>query len=298
MIELWVPITIAAAFLQNLRSALQKHLKGVIGPSGATFVRFGYGAPFALAYLALIAGVSEPPPAPTAGFVAATLAGSAAQIFATAALLASFSHANFAVGTAFSKTEPMQAALFGVLVLAETPAPLTWAAFVLGALGVLIAAAPLKVGAQRITGRAVALGLISAALFGASGVAYRAASLSLGSGDVWIRAATTLAVAISVQTLAMGAWMAVYRRAELGRALAAWRPGLMVGAAGAFASAGWFTAMTLEPAAHVKALAQVELIFTFAASIFVFRERPSAREVLGVATMIGGVALLLVATAR
>ena len=37
--ELWIPITIAAAFLQNLRSAGQKHLKSVMGTSGATFVR-------------------------------------------------------------------------------------------------------------------------------------------------------------------------------------------------------------------------------------------------------------------
>ena len=29
--ELWIPITIAAAFLQNLRSALQKHLQGSLG---------------------------------------------------------------------------------------------------------------------------------------------------------------------------------------------------------------------------------------------------------------------------
>ena len=46
--SLWIPITIAAAFLQNVRSALQKHLKGVMGTTGATFVRFGYGFPFAL----------------------------------------------------------------------------------------------------------------------------------------------------------------------------------------------------------------------------------------------------------
>ena len=41
--ELWIPITIAAAFLQNVRSTLQKYLKGRIGTTGATFVRFGYG---------------------------------------------------------------------------------------------------------------------------------------------------------------------------------------------------------------------------------------------------------------
>ena len=51
MTLLWIPLTIAAAFLQNVRSALQKHLKGRLGTTGATFVRFGYGFPVAIAYL-------------------------------------------------------------------------------------------------------------------------------------------------------------------------------------------------------------------------------------------------------
>ena len=291
--ELWIPITIAAAFLQNVRSALQRHLKGRIGPIGATFVRFCYGLPFALAYLALVAIATEPPPALTGPFLAFAAIGGFAQILATSALLASFAHANFAVGTAFSKTEPVQAAIFGAILLAEAPTALVWLAIAIGAVGVLIATLKGEDGVLTINGRAAALGLASAALFGVSAVAYRAGSLSLPAGDVWIRAATTLAVATAMQTLGMGLWMAWRARDELLKTLAAWRPGLLVGACGAFASACWFTAMTLEPVAHVRALGQVELIFTFVASIFFFHERPSLRETVGVGLMIGGVVLLL-----
>ena len=46
--ELWIPITIFAAFMQNLRSSLQKYLKGQLSTSGATFSRFAYAAPLAL----------------------------------------------------------------------------------------------------------------------------------------------------------------------------------------------------------------------------------------------------------
>lgn len=52
--ELWIPITLAAAFLQNVRSSLQKYLKGRMGTTGATFVRFGFGMPFVLAFLAFL----------------------------------------------------------------------------------------------------------------------------------------------------------------------------------------------------------------------------------------------------
>ena len=55
--EIWVLITVAAAFLQNVRSAMQKHLKGRMGTTGATFVRFGFGVPFALLYMGILAVV-------------------------------------------------------------------------------------------------------------------------------------------------------------------------------------------------------------------------------------------------
>ena len=63
--DLWIPISIGAAFFQNLRSALQKHLKGRLSNTGATFSRFAYAAPLALLYviaLAMITGEALPRP--------------------------------------------------------------------------------------------------------------------------------------------------------------------------------------------------------------------------------------------
>ena len=50
MFELWIPLTIGGAFFQNLRSALQKHLKAKLSTGGASYVRFLYALPFALLY--------------------------------------------------------------------------------------------------------------------------------------------------------------------------------------------------------------------------------------------------------
>ena len=63
VIELWIPVTIFAAFCQNLRSAVQKHLKGVLSTAGATFSRFGYGVPVLAAYVLALhygAGMTGP----------------------------------------------------------------------------------------------------------------------------------------------------------------------------------------------------------------------------------------------
>src|SRR5688572_8355957 len=105
--SLWIPITIAAAFLQNVRSALQKHLKGVMGTTGATFVRFGFGFPFALLFVAVLnLGVGYPLPRVNALFLGWAVVGGLGQIAATALLIHLFSFRNFAVGTAYSRTEP------------------------------------------------------------------------------------------------------------------------------------------------------------------------------------------------
>jgi len=49
---LWIPATLAAAGAQTARNAMQRRLTETIGTVGATQVRFLYGFPFALLFLA------------------------------------------------------------------------------------------------------------------------------------------------------------------------------------------------------------------------------------------------------
>lgn len=297
--ELWIPITIAAAFLQNVRSAMQKHLKGVMGTTGATFVRFGFGAPFALLFVAILHfGVGYELPAPNARFLVWMIVGGLGQIAATFLLVHLFSFRNFAVGTAYSRTEPAQAALFGLIFLGERATSGALAAIAVSVFGVmLISVAHTTLTARTLFSSLLArnalIGLASGTLFGISAVAYRAASLALGGPNFMMQAAVTLAFVILFQTVVMALWMIWNDRAELGRIARAWRPALVVGLAGAAASFGWFMAMTLQQAAIVKALAQVEMIFTFASSVFLFRERINRLEVAGCLLIVGGILLLL-----
>lgn len=297
--ELWIPITIAAAFFQNVRSATQKHLKGVMGTTGATFVRFGFGVPFALLFVAglnLFAGYALP--APNTAFVAWTLLGGATQIGATFLLIHLFSYRNFAVGTAYSRTEPAQAALFGLMFLGERVTTGVLAAIAISVVGVmLISVARVKLSWRNLfasmASRNAAIGLASGTLFGIAAVAYRAASLSLGGPNFMMQAAVTLAATIVFQAAAMLVWMLWRDRPELGRIARAWRPSLLVGFVGATASFGWFMAMTLQQAAAVKALAQIEMLFTFASSIYFFKETINALEAIGCALIVFGIVVLV-----
>ena len=299
--ELWIPITIAAAFLQNLRSAAQKHLKGVMGTTGATFVRFGFGVPFALLFVFVLnrfAGYSLP--TPNASFLAWAMLGGVMQILATFLLIHLFSFRNFIVGTAYSRTEPAQAALFGLLFLGEAATGGVLAAIAISVFGVmLISVARGEVSWRSLFtslgSRNAVIGLSSGTAFGVAAVAYRAASLSLGGPNFMMQAAVTLAFVIVFQTVLMAAWMLWKDRDEIARIAKAWKPSLFVGLVGASASFGWFMAMTLQQAAVVKALAQVEMIFTLLSSAWFFREHINRMELVGSALIVGGILVLLLA---
>ena len=297
--ETWVLITIAAAFLQNIRSVLQKHLKGVMGTSGATFVRFGFGVPFALMFVVLLAIVFDfPVPRPNPVFLGWVVLAAISQITAQALLIQMFSHRNFTVGTAYSRTEPAQAALFGLIFLGDRVSGGTLAAIAISLVGVvLISVARSASGAaaliQSVFSRTAALGLASGTIFGIAAVCYRAASLSLAGPNFMMQAAVTLLVAIVLQTIIMLVWMWFKSPGELARIRAAWKISALVGLVGATASFGWFMAMTLQTAAAVKALAQVEMIFTFASSVLIFREHVNKLEITGCILIVAGILVLL-----
>ena len=298
--ELWIPITLVAAFMQNLRSALQKHLKGSLSTAGATFCRFVYAVPLALAYVTLLGeGFGFEWPAPNTRFALFAMLGGIAQITATALLVYLFSLRNFAVGTTYSKTETVQTAVFGVVILGEPVGPAAALAIGISLVGVmLISASRSRLTLRNLllgwTARAAFIGVLSGTFFGVSAVAYRAASLSLGGEGFLMQAAFTLACVLLFQTALMTVWIRLREPGELTRVVRGWRIASLVGVSGMLGSAGWFTAMTLQNAAYVRALGQVELVFTFIASYFFFRERTTTLELGGIVLIVAGIVILLV----
>ena len=301
--ETWVLITVAAAFLQNVRSAMQKHLKGVMGTTGATFVRFGFGLPFALLYLFILwQVVGRPLPVPNGTFFLWAVIGGLAQIAATFLLVHLFSFRNFAVGTAYSRTEPAQAALFGLIFLGERASEGTLVAIAISVGGVMLISVARTTLSPRslvtsVFSRTAGIGLLSGTFFGLSAVAYRSASLalapSLPAPDYMMQASFTLGFVILLQTVVMLIWIVLREPGELKLIAAAWKPAFVVGFVGASASFGWFMAMTLQQAAIVKVVAQVEMLFTFASSFFIFREWINRLELLGCLLIVLGVVTLV-----
>ena len=298
--SLWIPITLFAAFMQNLRFMLQKHLKDTrLSTGGATFARFLFAAPLALLLVAaLVATGARELPGVNARFFLFAATGGIAQILATMLVVALFASRNFTVGITLKKTETMQTALVAFLILGEGVSRWGLLAIVVGALGVVLLSDPPKTETPlpwraRLFNRASGFGLGAGALFGVSATGYRGATLALEGGDFIIRAALTLAFVTLFQSVLMALWLRAREAGQVGAVLSAWRVSALAGATGVLGSLGWFMAFTLQNAAYVKALGQVELVFTFLASTLWFHERASWREIAGILLVVASILLLV-----
>jgi drug/metabolite transporter (DMT)-like permease len=291
----WIPITIWAAFAQTLRNAAQRHLTSALGTLGATLVRFLYGLPFALLWLwGVTAATGVAAPSLTLRSLLWGAMGAVAQLVATALLLRAMEERNFTLAVAWSKTEIVQVAVFALALLGD---PLTLGlalSVVLGTVGVMLSSA--KSGGWRAllsgwTSRAALIGLASGAAFAVSTVGYRGAALALLPSPPLIAAAAVLVYAQALQTVLLGGWLLLRDRKVIASVVREWRASGVAGFMGAAASAGWFTAMAMEPVANVRTLGLVELLFSYAVSLRLFKERLTGLEraglVLAVLGMLG-----------
>ena len=299
MSSLWIPLTVAAAFMQNLRTALQKHLRARLSTNAATFTRFAFGCPLVILYvlgLHRLAGLAWPEP--NRAFVFWVVVGGVAQIVATSCLIHIFAFRNFAVGVTYSKTEVIEAAIFGLVFLGDRVTLWGAGAIALGTLGVMLISLAEGGGLWQalVLGwleRPALIGLASGTLFGIAAVSFRAGSLALGETGFLMSAAYTLLWATLLQTALLLGYLALREQAQLKKLAAAWQLSAAAGAVGVIGSALWFTAMTIQLVAYVRTLSLIELVFTFLVSWYVFKEKPRARELAGIVLLLIGIGMML-----
>jgi len=280
-----------AAAAQTVRNATQRDLTQKLGTVGATHIRFLFGFPFAIVFLAVaLAVLAQPVPTTSLLFWVWAIGAALAQIAATALMLAAMTERSFVVVYAYIKTEPVQAALFGLVFLGDHLTPVLAAAILIATVGVVVMA--LKPGAA-FGLRPTLLGIGAGGMFALSAVGFRGAILSLGLSSYLMAATFTLAVSLVVQAALLSIYLGVRSPDVLRSIVAAWRPSLVAGFMGALASQFWFLAFALATAASVRTLALVEVMFAQGVSRFVFKQPVLLREGVGIVLVVAGVALLL-----
>ncbi len=298
ILDPWILVTIAAAAFQTVRFMLQKYLATeTLSAGGATFSRFFYSLPFILLLLLAYLSLGEVA-LPVVGFSfwSFGLLGAVTQIMATVCVVLLFKQRNFAVGITFKKTEVIQTVLVGWLLLGEGVSALGFAAIALGIVGLLLLSGGADAKGLRLsdmTNRAAGLGIASGILFAFSAVSYRGATFAVAADDAVLRALVTLAAVVTMQTVIMLVWLRFREPGQIGAVWGARRVALWIGLTSMGGSLCWFIAFALQNAAYVKALGQVELILSVAASTLFFREKISGREWAGMAVLVASILMLI-----
>lgn len=296
---IWVGATILAGLFQTWRTALQQKLRGQLSVNAAAVVRYLYGVPvgmlFVALYLTLIGGSLSSPSWTYALYCAL---GGLGQIIGTNLLIMSFGHRGFAVGTAYSKTEAVQAAFIALIFLGESFTPLAWLGIAVSVGGTLYLSLAGRVTSARevlaATMQPSAIyGLGAGFAFALCALAIRAATQTLDGPDATLRALETLVVINMMQTVMQGGWLVARERSSIPQLFSTWRSSAQVGALSACGSACWFTGFAYAPVALVRAVGQVEILFTLLFSRFFLRERMKRTDVIGALTVVAGVVLVL-----
>src|SRR5262249_26256815 len=256
--------------------------------------RFLFGLPFSLLFLTLVLAATRLPlPELNAAMIAWTAAAALAQIAATALLLAAMQARSFVVTTAYAKTEPVQAPIFGLAFLGDHVRVGKALGIVVAPAGVLVMSWPKAGSAEAFSWKPAALGIASGALFAIAAIGYRGGILALAAPNFVVGATTTLVLGLLIQTAALTAYLAAANRPVLAARFRAWRPSLLAGFMGAFASQMWFLAFALETAAKVRTLALIEVLFAQVVSRNLFKQSVASRDAAGIGLIVVGVVLLL-----
>ena len=292
--HLWIPFVVLASIGQTLRNAMQRGLTASLGTVGATHIRFLFGFPFSLIFLSIvIAATHDALPTPLSAFWPWLVLGALTQIVATALMLAAMNLRSFVVATAYTKTEPIQAAIFGFIFLADELTLLKMIAIIIATTGVVVTA--IKPGGEKGFGdlKPTLLGLSAAAGFALSAVGYRGAILNV-PGTTFVTASSfTLALGLFLQTVTLTGYLLAFDRKTLAAIFRLWKPSMLAGFMGAFASQFWFLSFALTAVANVRTLALIEVLFAQGISHYSFKQKVTPRELFGIALIVVGVGVLV-----
>ena len=297
----WVFITIFAALMQTIRTSIQKSLTKFLSAEVITWIRFIFGFPIVIIYVVVLHNSGFEFPSINQKFIVYCLFAGLFQIIGTILQVSLFSHRNFAVSTAYTKTEAIQVAIFGAIFFQEYLNILSSIAVILGMLGVVIMSSSqqniqLKSLLTGLNNKSVFIGITSGASFAFDALLIREAILILNHDIPLTNAALTLLVILILNIIQLGIWITYKNRTMFKGILFYWKRSLLVGVTSAIGSIAWFTAFALTQAAYVKTVGQVELLFSILVTQRIFKEGISRTEIFAIFLIIASIVILIYST--
>ena len=293
----WVIFTVLAAFFQNLRTSLQKRLNKSLSLVASAYVRFAFALPFALIVfllnfrsLDIVQIILD-----QNNFIYYTFLGAIFQVIFTLLLLYLFKFSNFVVGTSLSKTEVIQIAIFEYIILKDKLNLFGIFGIIVATIGVIvITIKDVKLFLRNFFSKVTLIGLTTGLILGLSVVYFRAAALSLENfSSNFDKAITTLFFGLFIQTAVVTTYLLIFEKSEFKKFYQNKVEICFTGLAGFLATLSWFFAFTLIQASFVRAVGQIEILFSYVSSKYLFKEKITFIEIMGIIIFISGATLLL-----
>jgi drug/metabolite transporter (DMT)-like permease len=296
---LWIAATSLAALLQAWRTAVQHRVRAQLSVNAAGLVRYLYGFPIACLLLVLYIFFRHAAlPALSPALLPFAFLAGLAQLLATNLLIMAFGYRSYVVGTAYAKTEAAQGAVLALLLLGERLALLSWLGITVGMIGVMA----LSLGGEKLRPRdllrqigqpAALCGLGAGFLFALTAIFVKRATFAVASNDKILAALIVLVCVVFLQLTMQGLYVFLRERPQVALVFRTWRISAQVGVLAALGSACWFTGFATAPVALVRAVGQMEVIFTLMFGRFYLREPLKRSEAIGLLLVAIGVVLAL-----
>ncbi len=284
--EIWVILSLFAAFLQFVRTAIQKRLTGSFSPILVTALRFAVGLPFAIITVLLLKNAGQLFPNLNQSFLLYILLAAIFQIIGSVMMMNLFNKRNFVVGIAYSKAETIFSAILGFLLFNEQINTYSLIAIIVGFWGVallsLVGKINNKISWQNFFSKDSFLGIMLGVFHAATAVFVREATIRLNIDSTIVKTSYALLFMFMIQTIILTPYILKYCRNELLKLRAHKQTIFSLGFVGFLTSICWYAAYSLKNTAYVNAFGQIELIFSFLATHIIFKERIKVIEIVGV----------------
>ena len=293
----WIVTSILGAFFQNARSSIQKRLNTEMSLMASTYVRFAFSLPILLTVFLIYFGNFDYflTAIQNSNFVFYVILASVLQISFTLLFLYLLKFTNFLVGTALSKTEVIQIAFFEFIILRDYLNFYALLGIMISTIGVIIfSTKDLKNIINSFFSKSTVVGLFCGTLLALSVVFYRGSMEFIDfSNKNFDKALLTLFAATIIQTSLITLYLVFFEISEFKKLKSNIKLSALAGLFGFSATISWFYSFSLVQAALVRAVGQIELLFSYISSRFMFKEKIKFIEIFGIIIFIFGLFLVI-----
>ena len=295
----WVLITAIASLSQTLRSVFQKNIIEDVGVLASAYSRFIFALPFVALLAVFLLDIGEllilKNLSVKTWFFLVT--ASICQILFTIILIKLFTLRSFAIGVAFSKTEVIQTTLLEIIIIGFILTSHVLLAIIIGFIGMLFMSKQKligNVGHSRLFLQQVILGVSCGIFLGLSSVLFKVALDSVAIDIIYKKVIVLSFLALAIQSVIFGAYIVIAdEKKKLDKLFNIWKKGLPVGFFGCSATFCWFYAFSLVDATLVRAVGQLEIVFSVLMSYIFYKERITGFELIGMSLITISILALL-----